>query len=208
MDDQVLLELKLRYGPLYGTSVKGIDLLFRELTYKEFDKFLAIQDAQGYSSADSEDYLIETCIIYPENFDINRIPAGAVSSISDAVLEASGFSSARMAKRILESKRDKVSEVRGLMKAFVLATINTYTPEELDEMTFSQLAERVALAEKIIEVKQAINGMESTNVKLELIDPEEEQQKEQQKAANYNNSRKQGEAAYEDPVARKLWNGM
>jgi hypothetical protein len=70
------------------------------------------------------------------------------------------------------------------------------------------LAERVALAEKIIEVKQAINGMESTNVKLELIDPEEEQQKEQQRAANYNNSRKQGEAAYEDPVARKLWNGM
>lgn len=208
MNEQVLLELKLRYGPLYGISVKGIDLLFRELTYKEFDKFIAIQDADGYSSADSEDYIIEVCVVYPENFDINTISAGAVTGISDAVLEASGFFSAKMAKKILESKRQKVSEVRGLMKAFVLATINTYTPEQLDEMTFSQLAERVALAEKIIEVKQAINGMEATNVKLELIDPEEEAEKQKEKAANYNNSRKQGEAAYEDPVARKLWNGM
>ena len=208
MDEQVLLELKLRYGPLYATSVKGTDLLFRELTYKEFDKFIAIQDSEGYSSADSEDYLIETCIVYPVDFNLDKIPAGAVTSIADIILETSGFSSAGTAKRILESKRQKASEVRGLMKAFVLATINTYSPEQLDEMSFSQLAERVALAEKIIEVQQAIHGIESTNVRLDLIDPEEEIKKEQQRAANYNASRKQGEAAYEDPVARKLWSSM
>lgn len=208
MDQELLLELKIKYGPLYGTSVKGIDLLFRELKYNEFDKFLAIQDADGYSSADSEDYLLQTCIVYPENFDIYKIPAGAVTSISDAILEASGFSSIKVAKSILELKRQKALEVRGLMKAFVLATISTYTPEQLDEMTFSELAERVALAEQIINVMQAINGIESTNVKLDLIDPEEEQIKEKMRAANYNASRKQGEAAYEDPVARKLWGSM
>ena len=40
------------------------------------------------------------------------------------------------------------------MKAFVLATITSYSVDELDEMTFSQLAEKVALSEKIIEIKQ------------------------------------------------------
>lgn len=204
MDEEVLLELKSKYGPLYGTSVKGIDLLFRELTYAEFDKFILIQESNGYSSADSEDYILEKCIVYPENFNINIIPAGAVSSIADLVLEASGFSSAKTAKRILESKREKASEVRGLMKAFVLATINTYTPEDLDNMTYSMLAERVALAEKIIEVMQAINGMESTQVKLDLIDPEEEAIKQQQIAAEYNAKRKEGEAVYADPIAQKL----
>ena len=204
MDEEVLLELKLKHGPLYGTSVKGIDLLFRELKYSEFDKFELIQDSEGYSSADSEDYILETSIVYPENFNINIIPAGAVSSISDLVLEMSGFSSARTAKRILESKREKASEVRGLMKAFVLATISTYSPEDLDQMTYSMLAERVALAEKIIEVKQAINGMESTQVKLDLIDPEEEVIKQQQAAAEYNAKRKEGEAVYNDPIAQKL----
>lgn len=204
MNEEVLLELKLKHGPLYGTSVKGIDLLFRELSYSEFDKFMLIQDSDGYSSADSEDYIIEACIVYPENFNLNTIPAGAVSSIADLILETSGFSSARTAKRILESKREKASEVRGLMKAFVLATISTYSPEDLDAMTYSMLAERVALAEKIIEVKQAINGMESTQVKLDLIDPEEEAIKQQHIAAEYNAKRKEGEAVYNDPIAQKL----
>ena len=204
MDEEVLLELKLRYGPLYSTTVKGIDLLFRQMTYKEFDRFVTIQESQGYSSADSEDYILEQCIIYPENFNINIIPAGAVSSIADAILESSGFSSARVAKRILESKREKASEVRGLMKAFVLATINTYSPEDLDNMTFSELSERVALAEKIIEIQQSIYGIEPTQVRLDLIDPQEEAIKEQMRAAEYNAKRKEGEAAYNDPIAQKL----
>ena len=204
MDEEVLLELKLKHGPLYTTTVKGINLLFRQMTYNEFDKFITIQESQGYSLADSEDYILENCVVYPENFNINIIPAGAVSSIADAVLEASGFSSAKTAKRILESKREKASEVRGLMKAFVLATISTYSPEDLDCMTFSQLSERVALAEKIIEIQQSIYGIEPTQVRLDLIDPEEEAIKEKARAAEYNAKRKEGEASYNDPIAQKL----
>ena len=61
---------------------------------------------------------------------------------------------------ILEQKREKASSVRSLMKAFVLATITTYSPEDLDKMTFSQLAEMVALSEKIIEIKQNIKEIQ------------------------------------------------
>ena len=143
-------------------------------------------------------------IVYPEDFDISHIPPGAVSSLCEEIIEFSGFSSPRVAKKILDQKREKASSVRSLMKAFVLATIHTYTPEFLDDLTYSQLAERVALAEKIIEIQQATAGMESTNVTLALIDPEEERQREAEKAARYNASRKEGEAAYEDPIARKL----
>jgi hypothetical protein len=91
------------------------------------------------------------------------------------------------------------------MKAFVLAAIPTYKPDDLDEMTFSQLSEKVALSEKIIEIKQTMNGIEPTNMSLELIDPEEEEIKAKQKAARHNLSRKEGEAEYDDPIAQKLW---
>jgi hypothetical protein len=208
IDSEVFLELKLKYGPLYSVSVKGIDLLFRELTFAEFDKIDKLQDSGDFSSADAEDYILECTIVYPENFNLNKIPAGAVSSLSQEILDASGFASARTAKRILEQKRFKAGEVRTLMKAFVLATINTYSPEDLDNMTFSQLSERVALAEKIIEVQQSIYGIEPTNVKLDLIDPEEEALKEQVIAAQHDAKRKDGEARYNDPIAQKLMGGM
>jgi hypothetical protein len=91
------------------------------------------------------------------------------------------------------------------MKAFVLATISTYTPEDLDNMTYTTLADNVALAEKIIEIKQNILAIEPTNVSIKLIDPEEEMLKQKDFANRYNQSKKPGEAVYEDPVAQKLW---
>ena len=205
MDNEVLLELKQQYGPLYAVNVKGTDLLFRELTFAEFDKISTIGQAQGFSSADAEDEILKTTIVYPEGFDIYRIPAGMVSAVAQEVIDASGFQSARVAKRILESKREAAGEVRNLMKAFVLSTITTYSPEDLDNLTYSKLAERVALSEKIIEIKQNILGIAPTNVILQLIDPQEEEFKLKDKAERYNKSKKEGEAKYEDPIAQKLW---
>jgi hypothetical protein len=136
---------------------------------------------------------------------VDAYPAGLVSSLAEEILEESGFASPRKAKRILDEKRLEASEVRSLMKAFVLATITSYTPEDLDNLTYTKLAQKVALSEKIMEIKQAILGIESTNVNLQLVDPEEVMEKEQDKANRYNQSRKEGEAKYNDPVAQKLW---
>ncbi len=157
------------------------------------------------SSTDTEDEILKASVVYPENFDVDSLPPGVISSLADQIIDFSGFSSAKIAKRTLDEKRIQASQVRGLMKAFVLATIHTDSPESLDLLTYSQLAERVALAEKIIEIQQAIAGMESTNVILALIDPEEEKEKEKLSASRHNASKVQGAATYEDPIAQKLW---
>ena len=149
--------------------------------------------------------ILASCVVHPKDFDYNSIPAGMVSSISDEILDFSGFQTPKKAKSILDAKREKAGSVRGLMKAFVLATIATDSPEFLETLSFSQLAERVALAEQIIRVKQAINGMEPTEVTLALIDPEEEVKKAEDFKERYNKSRKDGEARIDDPIAQKLW---
>lgn len=143
--------------------------------------------------------------MYPKDFDFNKFPPGAISSLAEQIINFSGFSSARIAKKVLDEKRQIANQVRGLMKAFVLATIHTDSPEFLDNLTYSQLAERVALSERIIEVKQAIAGIQSTDVSLTLIDPEEEKQKEAQTAARHDASKLEGAAKYNDPIAQKLW---
>jgi septum formation topological specificity factor MinE len=205
---ELLYEIKKQYGSVFQTSLKKQEVLFRELTFAEFDQIAQHQSSEEFSSADVEELIIKFAVVYPESLDINQYPPGIVSSLAEEILEESGFSSAKRAKQILEQKRAKASEVRSLMKAFVLATITKYSPEDLDNMTFSRLAESVALSEKIIEIKQNINGMEPTNVTLQLIDPEEEIEKERDYANRFNSSRKDGEAVYEDPIARKLWGGQ
>jgi len=137
--------------------------------------------------------------------NLDKYPAGLISALSEEILSESGFADPTKAKAVLQQKREEASQVRSLMKAFVLATITSYTPEDLDNLTYPKLAEKVALSEKIIEIQQAVLAIEPTNVSLKLIDPQEEEQKEKDLAEKYNKSRKDGEAKYQDPIAQKLW---
>lgn len=205
MSPDKLYELKKKYGSIFSTLIKNEEIFFRELTFEEYDKIVEYKNSDDHSSVDIEDIIIESAVVYPENLDTNKIPPGLISSLSQQIVDVSGFYSAKIAKNILNSKREKANEVRSLMKAFVLATIHTYSPTDLDKMTFSQLAENVALSEKIIEIQQSINGVQPTNINLELIDPEEELEKKKTSEARHNLSKREGEASYSDPIAQKLW---
>ena len=72
-------------------------------------------------------------------------------------------------------------------------------------MTFSELAQHVALSEKIIEIRQAMNGVQYSAITLELIDPEEEFEKEKQTSDKHDQAKAMGAAGYKDPIAQKLW---
>jgi hypothetical protein len=205
LDPSFIFKIKNEYGSIFETSIKKQVILFRELTFSEFDLIAEFQKNGDSTAADIEDLIIKFAVIYPENFNADDYPAGLVSSLAEEVLEESGFSSAKRAKQIVEQKREEAAEVRTLMKAFVLSTISSFKPSDLDNMTFSKLAEYVALSEKVIEIQQNIAGIESTNISLQLIDPEEEMQKQKDYANRFNSSRKEGEAKFEDPIARKLW---
>jgi len=204
-DSDLIFELKKKYGNIYSIQIKSYNLIFRELTFKEYDQILTYQEIEEFSSADVEDLILNFSIVYPEAFDINKIPPGNVSSLAQNVLDISGISSAKLAKKILDAKREEVNEVKNLMKAFILAAFDCYSPELLEDMTFSELAFKVALAEKVIEIKQGINGIESTELRLQLIDPEEEAEKQKVAAARHDASKMEGAASYNDPIAQKLW---
>lgn len=206
-DHDFLIDLKLKYGKIFTVDVKGVNLYFRELTFEEHSKIIESQNIEGFSSADIEDFVLQAAIVYPEDFDIYAIPAGTVSFLAEEIIDLSGFYSVKLAKSVLEQKRSEASDVKNLMKAFVLATINSYSPEDLERMTFSQLAEKVALSEKIIEIQQGINGVEATDIALHLIDPEEEIQKMKDMEEKHNKAKAPGAANLNDPIANKLWGG-
>lgn len=201
---EILFNLKQRYGSVFQTSLKKDEIVFRELTFSEFDK-IAEHEKSGENQTEIEDLIIKSAVLYPEDIVLDNYPAGLVSSLADEILQESGFADPSRAKKILDQKRQQASEVRNLMKAFVLSTISAYSPEDLDNLTYTKLAEKVALSEKIIEIQQNIAGIKPTNVSLQLVDPNEEKQKIQDKAKRYNSSKKEGEANFEDPIAQKLW---
>lgn len=196
-----IAEWKTQYGAVYSASSHGVEYIFRALIYKEYDGI-----PEDWSSAEIEDYAVSRGVLWPPSSELDRLPAGFVTQLAEKILDVSGLGDPSIAKGILEEKRDRAEEVRGLMKAFVLATMPSYKEEDLDLFNFNQLAAKVALAEQIIKVKQAMLPLaagEST-VSLELIDPNEIEQGQQEATHKKAVQRREGQALPHDPIAQKL----
>jgi hypothetical protein len=82
-----LYDVKKRYGSVFQTSIKKQEIIFRELTFAEYDQIAQHQSDPDFSSADAEELIIKYSIVYPEGFDYNQYPAGLVSSLAEEILE-------------------------------------------------------------------------------------------------------------------------
>lgn len=195
---EIIDEWKREFGKVFSASIFGVDYVFRAVTFLEYDTAERME-----SSADAEDYLLDCGLLHPRDMDLDRIPAGAVTALIEEVLEVSGFGDPKRAKAILEEERQRVSEVWGLMKSFVIAAMPAYKEEDLNSLSFDQMAHKVALAEQIIQVNQAAFGIDN-ELKLDLIDPEEEAMRAEEEARKHAAQKKPGQAGYNDPIAQKL----
>lgn len=197
-DQEDIKRWKEEYGRIFSVHLVGIDFIFHALSYDQYEEFERRLENEGATEA--EEHILSSGLLHPLDVDFDSQPAGVVSTLAEEILDISGFSNPESAKEILEAKREEVEEVWGLMKSFVLATMPTYREEELNDLTFSEMAYKVALAESIIRVNQAVFGIENS-VTLDLIDPQEEESTAQFK---HNAQKKAGQASYQDPIAKRL----
>lgn len=206
MADQAdIRKWKDEYGRVFSVHLNGIDYIFHALTHAEYERFEKKLQDEGVPEA--EDCVLSLGLLDPLDVEFDKQPAGVVSTLAEEIIDVSGFNNPKTAKDILEEKREEVEEVWGLMKSFVIATMPAYREEELDDLTFADMAYKVALAEAIIRVNQAVFGIENS-VTLDLIDPQEEQSQMQEQAMKHNVQKKPGQASHQDPIAQKLRNSL
>ena len=179
-----LADWRTKFGPLYSAEARGQTYIFRALTYLEYRDIVH----RDIDTVTIEDEVVEAALLFPE-VELDRIPAGIISSIARKIIDVSAFGNLDHALEFLNQARSHSNEVHSLMKAFIIAAIPAIKDDELDDMIFPELAKKVALAEQIIAVNQAAMGLQMEQpTQLELIDPQEQQQEEQ----------------YQDPIAQRL----
>lgn len=190
IDPDLLSHWRDKYDNIFQVG----DCICRALTLDEHRQLIVQTD---WSAVDAEDYIVSIAVLYPEKEALDKLPAGVFTSLADEILTISGFGEVKFAKQCMDESRAKAEQVISLMKAFIIAAIPSYKDDELDKYTFAQLADKVALAEKILEVQREGST-------LTLIDPEEEALKEAQKVRREQAVRKPGQATSADPIAQKL----
>ena len=203
--EEALKNAKKTYDEVYEISTSSGLCYVRPLTLNEYNSLGKMDPI------DAEDHIFELTVIWPENF---RPLAGEVSSIAEEVIDVSGLSDVKTAKALLHKKRQQVQEVQSMMYAYVMAT-QSYTVEQLGDLTFAQLVYRVALAEKIFEIQEAAFDP-TIQLTFDLTDPEEVMENDYDdqleefaklQRGRYNNPDNPstlGTATVDDPIAQQL----
>lgn len=197
MDDLATV-LKRQYGAVYAIEHGGQDYYFRELTEAEYhDCWLGLT-----SSADAEDAVVTAAVVYPEDFDIEEESPGLVSVLAQQIVEVSGFGDVLSVRQRLDIAREEVQIARSMIKVFILAAMPSYTMEDLEQLTMTQLSEKLAMAEEIIYLTQLMNGFEVSDHMRLVLQTEEEIAAQMEAQAR--TKRDGGNATLADPIAAKL----
>ncbi len=198
-----IVELKQRYDEVSELVAGGHCILYRSISFYEFDHIAKSLTDQS-SSVDVEDDLVKLAVVWPTNFDPDNYKPGLITVLADKIKETSCLDGeVYQAKEVLERWRDRVSGIRGEMYAFILFALTQYKAEDLDKMTFFKLSELVALSEKVIALRQLAEGVEvRVPIRLEIYTPEEMAVLGAQKVSDH------GNATVADPIAQKLMEAM
>lgn len=219
INENTIRELKSQYGDeIYSVTVGKQECVFRALTSAEYKAF----SKMGLSSADLEDIIVMNAVVYPHPFNFNKIKPGEVSALADDILNLSGFASIDQALLNLEEARAEASGAIEMMKAFILATMPTYSYEELDGYTLKYLSKLVAMAEVILEIQSGVARGEDLKITLGVPEEQTQQEPKQNKTFDFtiddieranrsmakDSAFKDFDAPPTDPIAQKLWQAL
>lgn len=186
---------KIQYGQIFSVQTGGQQYVFRAITQDEWDGVISHKE---WSSADAEDYIIGLALLWPEEFNLDSVRPGVVTTVAEEITEVSGFNSVHAVIYALNEARENVQGYLGMAKAFIITAMPAYTWEELNYKTTHQLMELVAGAENILHLRALAMGAEVREpVRLVIKTPEEIEAEMQQRLD-------EGNATKADPTADKL----
>lgn len=154
MDSQIIdriVELKADgFKSLYYLNVKGLELIFRPLT---FDEHNTIIDLERYlDGASINDTLLRmTVLSYHEANWIERYPfAFHIDYIAQIILEVSGFQNEERFLSILNEKRHLARQIHSLIEIYICTAFKTISPTQVKAMNLDEQIELFAKAEEAL----------------------------------------------------------
>jgi hypothetical protein len=152
---EALIELKTEgHRSIYFLDVRGLEILFRPLTFSEYD---TVMDIETYLDAVSvNDAILRMAVLY------SNAPKGIaewiktckrafdIDHIAQKILDVSGYQNRDKFIQLLAEKRKKAQEVQSLIEIYICTAFKTISSKDILNMTLEEQLEYFAKAEEAL----------------------------------------------------------
>jgi hypothetical protein len=165
IERNVIKRLKREHGKIFATKYQGKEYVFRALNVGELDL------VTFKASAEHEDRVVEDILLYPEDINIDTMPAGFVAAILNEASRVSGFDTPAEANAIIDQKRDNMNMVIPAIKAFIKAGQPDMTKEDMNKLSFDELLDELVFSEKVLEIISNVTNPTVEAITFTMEDP-------------------------------------
>lgn len=160
-----------KYDVVHHTQINGEDYIFRILGRREYKKILYNED---YTELDMEDDICKTCVLWPEDLDLDDVHAGTPTELCKNILENSFLDDITSTLRLLEYYQDEMNDLENQMICIISEAFPSYTLEEIESWNNLKFCKMFSRAEwKFNNLKQS-ELKSATDVIREVINLQEE----------------------------------
>lgn len=144
--DDIKIEFQRQYHNVYEYVIEGTYYLYRLLNKEEYAAILSTD----LDELELEDAIVYTCILYPENIDIEEdMLAGEVSELAARILQASCIDlESRL--RLLESFSAEMQDLDDMMIGIIMEAFQGYKLDELEKYDYPTLYKLYTRAEWVL----------------------------------------------------------
>lgn len=137
------------YGDVFLTVFEdGTEVPWKLLSTENFLKYDYLTKVQEYPFTVYEDEIFELTVLDKSLIDnIHNLKAGIVSTVAMYIMQYSGPQNIDDVNMLLELKRHEVQHVLHNVVMWIIKAFPAYTPDDLYKLDYSELTQRLALAE-------------------------------------------------------------
>lgn len=146
--DKSIQKVKDKYEDkydLYECMIGDDFYIYKLITEGEYHMFISMQ----LNELELQDAIVSTCILYPENLDIDDMYAGDVTELAKLITSQSCIDLADR-KALIEMYREEMSDLDNQMICFITKAFPSYKLTDLEKLDYPRLYKLYTRAEWIL----------------------------------------------------------
>ena len=187
--DQLVADYLTKYDNVFATQIDDEFFLYRLIGRSEYQ---TIYEDETFSDLEKENLIVETCLLYPENYDLDNCSAGIPSQLSSEILQSSLISDKEEIMASLENERTRILlDENEQINCLISVAFPNFTLEEIESWTMPKTLKYYTRAEWILANIKRVEIENYNNFLYEFEQKrlaEEKQQRQEQKEQEKNNA--------------------
>lgn len=143
---ELLIKFREQYRNVYMYQVGDLVFFYRPINRAEYKTLF---EENKLTDLDKEDLIVETCLLFPKDFDMNTCEAGLVSQLAEQIIKNS-FLSRDARTKVINYYRADMADVDNQIICIIHEAFPTIDIEDMEEWDMERTLKYLSRAEWIL----------------------------------------------------------